>query len=132
MTKVLKLDPIKDAKAYHGLLSIIKFYLWEPEFSTGHTDGKLVMAMSNLKASHLCEGQLCLAVKDGTLCFLFENKGNIYNGKCFEMLTTLDTYCRPNSVANTFSSLLLIFNELQGDDKPIVVLQPSLTLLFWR
>jgi hypothetical protein len=36
------------------------------------------------------------------------------------MLATLNAFCRPNSVANAFSSLLLIFNELQGNDEPIV------------
>jgi hypothetical protein len=59
-------------------------------------------------------------VKDGKLCFLFENKGNIYNGRGFEMLSALNTYCCPDLVANAFSSLLSIFNELQGDDESIL------------
>jgi hypothetical protein len=36
------------------------------------------------------------------------------------MLAALNAYCRPDSIANTFSSLLLIFNELQGKNKPIL------------
>ncbi len=59
-------------------------------------------------------------MKDGELCFLFENKGDIYNGWGFEMLSALNAYCCPDLVANAFSSLLSIFNELQGDDEPIL------------
>jgi hypothetical protein len=99
---------------------IIKFYLHEPEFSTSCADGKLTMTASNLKARRIWEGQLCLAVKDWTLRFHFKNKVDTYNGCGFEMLATLNTFCCPDSVANTFSSLLLIFNKLQGDDEPIV------------
>jgi hypothetical protein len=56
MTKVLKLDPIKDAKAYLNALGIIEFYLHEPEFSTGRADGELITTTSNLEASCLWEG----------------------------------------------------------------------------
>ena len=59
-------------------------------------------------------------VKDGELCFLFENKGDIYNGWGFEMLSALNAYCHPDLVANAFSSLLSLFSELQGDDEPIL------------
>jgi hypothetical protein len=121
--KVLKFNPIKDVKAYLDALGIIEFYLQEPEFSPGCADGKLVMTTSNLKASRPWEGQLHLAVMYGVLCFLFENKGNIYNGHGFEMLAALNAYCPPDSVANAFSSLLLIFNELQGDEEPILAFQ---------
>jgi hypothetical protein len=119
-TNVLKLYPIKDAKAYLDALEIIEFYLREPEFSTSRVDGKLIMPVSNLKASCLWEGQLHLTVKDGTLHFLFENKGDIYNGCSFEMLIALNAFCRTKSVPNAFFSLLSIFNELQGNDEPIV------------
>jgi hypothetical protein len=122
-TKVLKLDPIKDAKAYLDALGIIEFYLWDPDFSSGLPDGALVTTPSNCEASRLWEGQLRLAVKDGELQFLFENKGDIYNGRGFEMLSALNAYCCPDMVANTFSSLLSIFNELQGDNEPILAFQ---------
>jgi hypothetical protein len=36
------------------------------------------------------------------------------------MLNALNLYCLPDLVANAFSSLLSIFNELQGDDAPIL------------
>jgi hypothetical protein len=66
------------------------------------------------------EGQLCLAVKDGNLWFLFENKGNLYNDRGFEMLAAFTQHCHPNSVANAFTSLLLLLNDVQGNDKPIL------------
>ncbi len=103
--KVLKLNPMKDAKAYLDALEIIKFYLRELEFSNGRADGKLIMTTYNLKASRLWEGQLRLAVKDGTLLFLFKNKGDTYNGHGFKMLAALSPFCHPDSIANAFSSL---------------------------
>ncbi len=36
------------------------------------------------------------------------------------MLAALNAYCYPNFVANTFSSLLSIFNELQRKNKPVL------------
>ncbi len=36
------------------------------------------------------------------------------------MLSALNAYCCPDTVANAFSSLLSIFNELQGEDEPIL------------
>jgi hypothetical protein len=66
------------------------------------------------------EGQLWLAVKDGSLRFLFENKGDIYNGHGFEMLVALSQH-----VVQTWfqmRSLLLCpcVNDVQGQDEPIV------------
>jgi hypothetical protein len=114
MAKVLKLNLIKDAKAYLDALGIIEFYLQDPDFSLGLADGALVTTPSNFEASRLWEGQLCLAIKDSKLQFLFKNKGDIYNGRGFEMLAALDAYCHPDSIANAFFSPLLIFNKLQG------------------
>ncbi len=102
------------------MLGIIKFYLCEPEFFIGRADGKLSTTASNLEASCLWKGQLCLAVKDGTLRFLFKNKGDTYNGHGFEMLAALNAIFCPNYVADAYSPLLLIFNKLQGNDEPIV------------
>ncbi len=84
-------------------------------------DGTPVTSSSNFEASHLWEGQLCLAVKDGKLRFLFENKGDIYNGHGFKMLAALKAYCHPNSIAVAFSSLLLIFNKIQDKNEPVLV-----------
>jgi hypothetical protein len=117
--KALKLNSIKDSKAYLDALGIILFYLRDSNFS-GLADGALVTSSSNFEASSLWEGQLCLAVKDGKLQFLFGNKGDICNGRRFKILAALNAYCHPNSVANTFSSLLLIFNKLQGKNKRIL------------
>jgi hypothetical protein len=66
------------------------------------------------------EGQIFLAVKNGSLRFLFENKGDLFHGRGFEMLSTLNQHCRPNTLSNAFSSLLSLFNEVQGDNKPIL------------
>jgi hypothetical protein len=118
--KVLKLDSIKDVETYLDALGIIGFYLWDPDFSPGLADGALVTTSSNFEAGRLWEGQLCLAVKDSKLQFLFENTGNIYNGRGFKMLATLNAYCCLDSVANTFSSLLLIINKLQGENELIL------------
>jgi hypothetical protein len=118
--KVLKLDSIKDAKAYLDALGIIRFYLWDPDFSPGLWDSALVTTSSNFEASCLWEGQLCLVVKDGKLCFLFKNKGVIYSGRGFEMLAALIAYFCPNFVDNAFSSLLSIFIKLESIDEPIL------------
>jgi hypothetical protein len=120
MAKVLKPNLIKDAKACLDALGIIEFYLQDPKYSPCLADDALVTTSSNFEASRLWEGQLYLAIKDGKLQFLFENKGNIYNGHGFEMLAALNAYCHPDSIANTFSYLLLIYNELQGKNKLIL------------
>jgi hypothetical protein len=40
--KVLKLDSIKDVKAYLDALKIVDFYLWDPKFLPCLADGTLV------------------------------------------------------------------------------------------
>jgi hypothetical protein len=65
------------------------------------------------------EGQLCLAMKDGSLCYLFKNKGNLYNGHGFKMLAALSQHCHPDLIANAFTSLLSV-NNVQGNDEPIL------------
>jgi hypothetical protein len=84
--KLLKLDPIMDAKAFLDSLEQIQLYLCMPEFSTGHADESLTNNLSNQEASRVWEGQLHLAVWDGTLRFLFKNKGSQFHGQGFEML----------------------------------------------
>ena len=117
---LLKLDPIKDAKGFLDSLETIQFYLRMPEFSTGHADGLLTTDAVNLEASRVWEGVLRSAVKDGTLKFLFKNKGSLYHGRGFEMLAALMQHCRPDSVSNAFSSLLSLFNDVQGDTESII------------
>jgi hypothetical protein len=91
-----------------------------PEFSTRHADGSLSTDAANLDASHAWKGQLRLAVKDGTLRFLFKNKGTQYHGRGFEMLAALTQHCRPGTVSNAFASLLSLFNNVQGELEPIL------------
>jgi hypothetical protein len=74
MAKVLKLDSIKDAKAYLDALGIIEFYICDPNFSPGLADGALVTTSFNFEASCLWEGQLCLAIKDGSCNFCLKIK----------------------------------------------------------
>ncbi len=85
-----------------------------------HADGSLSTDAANLDASRAWEGQLCLAVKDGALRFLFDNKGTQYHGWGFEMLAALTQHCRPDTVSNAFASLLSLFNNVQGELEPIL------------
>ncbi len=91
-----------------------------PEFSTGHSNDSLTTDAINLEASRAWEGQLQMAVKDGNLCFLFENKGALFHSPGFKMLATLMQHCRPDSVSNAFTSLLSIFNDVQGESKSVL------------
>jgi hypothetical protein len=115
-----KLPPIPDNKTFLNLSSILKYYLWRPEFSTQHSDGKFITDAHNAEASAYWEGQLRLAIQDGSLKFLFENKGSMYDGKGFEMLTALNLHCCPDTVANTFSTLMSLFNDSMGNSKDIL------------
>ncbi len=66
------------------------------------------------------EGQIQLAVKDGSLHFLFDNKGNFYHNCNFEMLMALIRYYHPDLMPNAFASLLSLFNNVQRDLEPIL------------
>ncbi len=52
-----------------------------------------------------------MAVQDGSLRFLFENKGAMNDGKDFEMLAALNQHCCPHLVANAFTTLLSLVNN---------------------
>ena len=91
-----------------------------PNFCTGRTDDSLVTDASNQEASRIWEGELHTAVKEGTLRFLFENKGTQYHGRGFGMLAALMQHCRPDTVTNAFSSLLSLFNDVQGENESIL------------
>jgi len=91
-----------------------------PKFSTGHNDDSLTTDANNIEASRAWEGQLRLAVKDGTLRFLFENKGALFHDHGFKMLVTLMQHCPPDSVSNAFTSLFSIFNDVQGESELIL------------
>jgi hypothetical protein len=52
---------------------------------------------------------------------LFDNKGTLYYGKGFEMLMALNPqHCRPDTVANAFTTLMSLFNDAQGNSEPIM------------
>ena len=55
-----------------------------------------------------------MAVQDRPLHFLFENKGSMYEGKGFEMLAVFNWHCRPDLVANAFTTLMLLFKDSKG------------------
>ena len=115
-----KLLPIADTKGFLNLSSILQYYLRRPEFSTLRSDGKLITDDRNAEASAYWEGQLRVAVQDGSLRFLFENKGSMYDGKGFEMLDALHRHCRPDTVANAFSTLMSLFNDSMGENEDIM------------
>jgi hypothetical protein len=116
-----KLPAIADAKAYFNISSIIQYYLRCPEFSTQRSDNALITDSRNAKASAYWEGQVRVAVQDGSLHFLFENKGLMYDGKGFKMLSALNEHCRPHSIANAFITLMSMFNDSMGELEEIMV-----------
>ena len=69
------------------------------------------------------EGQIQLTVKDGSLRFLIDNKGDLYHTRGFEVLVALIGYCHPDSMSNAFTSLLYLFNNVQRDLEPILQYQ---------
>ncbi len=50
-------------------------------------------------------------------------EGDLFHGHGFKMLATLNQHCHPDTVSNQFSSLLSLFNEVQGNSKPILEYQ---------
>ncbi len=72
---------------------------------------------TNAKASAYWEGQIRVAVQDGSLRFLFENKGSMYDEKGFEMLAALNQHCSPDSDANVFTTLMSLFNDSMGESE---------------
>jgi hypothetical protein len=115
-----KLPPIADVKAYLNLLSILQYYLCRPEFSTQHSDNALITDSRNAEASSYWEGQIRVTVQDGSLHFLFKNKGLLYNGKGFKMLAALNQHCHPDSVANAFTTLMSPFNNSMSKSEDIM------------
>ena len=94
---------------------LILFWLRSPGFSTARNDSLLVTDSRNSLASQFWEGQLRTALKDGSVRHLFENTDTKYFGKGFEMLQVLEDTFRPSSISNSFTTLLALFNDTQGD-----------------
>jgi hypothetical protein len=111
---------MKDANAYLDHYSIIRCYLCCPGFLTQWADNALITDSRNLEASCFWEGQIRIAVQDNSLCFLFENKGSKYDGKGFKMLAELNQHCQSDSIANAFTTLMLLFNHSMTDSKEIM------------
>ncbi len=76
--------------------------------------------LRNTEASCFWEEQILVAVQEGSLRFLFETKGSMYDGKGFEMLDALNQHCRPDSVANAFTTPLSLFNDNMGELEEIM------------
>ncbi len=113
------LSPIKLGEDYLKLRDLILYWLRSPGFSTTRDDSLLVTDTRNSLASQFWEGQLCTALKDGSVRHLFENTESKYFGKGFEMLHVLEDNFRPSSISNSFTTLLTLFNDTQGDKESI-------------
>ena len=98
---------------------LILFWLRTPGFSTARDDSLLVTDTRNSLASQFWEGQLRTALKDGSVRHLFENTDTKYFGKGFEMLQVLEDNFRPSSISNSFTNLLALFNDTQGDKESL-------------
>jgi hypothetical protein len=109
---------MKNAKACLDHYSLIQYYRRRPEFMTQQAHNALIIDSRNLEASCFWEVQLRVAVQDDSLCFLFENKGSQYDGEGFKILAALNQHCPPDSVANFFTTLMLLFNDsMTGPEK---------------
>ncbi len=113
------LPPIKSGDDYLKTQDLILFWLCSPGFSMARTDSQLVTNDRNALASQFWEGQLCMSLKDGTVCYLFENTGSAYFGKGFKMLQVPEDNFRPLSISNLFTTLLGLFNYTQGNKEGI-------------
>ena len=120
-SETFKLPPLKDPKAYLDVYDMILYWLRQPEYGTQLSDESLLVTTpSNVAASLFWEGQIRTAVREGSLRFLFDNKGTLYHGKGFEMLDVLNKHCRPDTIANAFGTLLSLFNDVQGPSEPVL------------
>ena len=113
------LAPIKTGDDYLQQRDILLFWLRADGFSTARVDDLLITDSRNALASQFWEGQLRTSLKDGPARFLFENTGTTYFGKGFEMLQVLEDHFRPSSISNSFTTLLALFNDTQGDKESI-------------
>ncbi len=83
------LSPIKSGNDYLKSRDLILYWLRSPGFSTAHDDSLLVTDIRNSLTSQFWEGQLCTALKDGSVRHLFENTNSKYFRKGFKMLQAL-------------------------------------------
>jgi hypothetical protein len=107
--------PIKTGGDYLQTRDLVLFWLCSPGFSTACLDELLLMDARNALASQFWESQLQTALKDGPVRFLFKNMGSTFYGKGFEMLQVLEDHFHPSSISNSFTTLLALFNDTQGE-----------------
>jgi hypothetical protein len=120
-SETFKLPVLKDPKAYLDVYDMILYWLRQPEYGTLLSDESLLVTTpSNVAASLFWEGQIRSAVREGSLRFLFDNKGTLYHGKGFEMLDVLNKHCRPDTISNAFGTLMPLFNDVQGPSEPVL------------
>lgn len=113
------LPQIKSAEDYLQTQDVLLFWLRSPGFSTARSDDLLLTDARNALASQFWEGRLQAAIKDDPTCFLFENTGSTFYGKGFEMIQILKDHFCPSSISNSFTTLLALFNDMQGNKESI-------------
>ncbi len=57
-----------------------------------------------------------MAVQDGPLRHLFDNTGDLYYGRGFEMLATLEANFKPATFSHSFAALLSLINDKQSEE----------------
>ncbi len=116
----LKLCKLKDAKATHQKFQVDSILPPCPEILHGPcgwcSDHWFVQSGHEL---HVGRAALACCWRWQPSVSLQE-QSNLYNCHGFEMLAALTQHYHPNSVANAFTSLLLLFDNMQGNDKPIL------------
>jgi hypothetical protein len=118
-TNLFTLPAIKTGDDYLQTRDLILFWLCSPGFSTTRSDELLLADARNALASQYWERQLWAALKDGPVCFLFENTGSTFYWKGFEMIQVLEDHFHPSSISNSFTTLLVLFNDMQGKKENI-------------
>jgi hypothetical protein len=57
-----------------------------------------------------------MAVQDGPIRHLFDNTGDLYYARSFEMLATLEAHFKPATFSHTFAALLSLINDKQSEE----------------
>jgi hypothetical protein len=57
-----------------------------------------------------------MAVQDGPVRFLFDNTGNLYFGRGFEMLAALEANFKPATFSHAFATLLSLVNDILAEE----------------
>ncbi len=83
------------------------------------SDELLLTDARNALASQFLEGQLWTALKDWPAHFLFKNTGSTFYGKGIEMLQVLEDHFCPSLISYSFTTLLTLFNNTQGEKESI-------------